>query len=197
MAVDVAVLNTLALIASSLPNVNTPIPVYAVVASDTLLPLTVPTSWGEFAPRYDTQISDYPVESGAFALYNKVRRPITINVTMIKAGSDVARFAFLAAIQAQETSNPTQLYTIVSPQAIFKDYAITGISYETRPEHGTNLLYLTITFTQVQQIATSAGVFPNTAASKSQPTTQVGQVYTQTSTPAQDARINSSNFNLN
>lgn len=191
---QVAVLHTLALVASFLPQVNPPLPVYAIVASDTLIPLTVPTSWGEFQKQYETQISDYPVESGAFALYNKVRRPISINVTLTKTGSDVARFAWLAAIEQQEAQTPLQLYTLISPQGVFSDYTLTGLSYETRPDRGSNILYLSLQFTQVQKIQASSGLYTNTVEPKSSPVSQLGQLYTTVSTKAQDALFNAKEF---
>lgn len=192
----VAALNALSLIASRLPQVNPPIPVYAIVRSDSLIPLTIPTSWGEFAPRFESQVSDYPVETGAFAVYNKVRRPISVSVMLIQTGSDVARFAWLAAIQQMEAENPTQLYTLISPQGVYVDYTITGMSYETRPDRGSNKLYLTLQFTQVQQIPSSEGVYSDTLQAKSGPVQQLGQLYTNAATTAQTALANAKSFIL-
>ena len=191
---QVAVLQTLAIVASLLPKINPPVPLYAIVASDTLIPLTVPSSWGEFQRQYETQVSDYPVETGAFALYNKVRKPITINVSLTKAGSDVARFAWLAAIEQQEAQSPLQLYTIISPQGVFSDYTLTGLSHETRPDRGSNILHLSLSFTQVQKIPASAGIYNHTVEPKSSPVSQLGQLYTTVSNKAQDARINAQEF---
>lgn len=193
---SVAALNALAFIASRLPGLNPPVPIYAVVQSDTLIPLTIPTSWGEFAPRYESQTSDYPVENGAFAVYNKVRRPMGVTVTMTKAGSDVARFAWLAAIQQLEAENPTQLYTLVSPQSVHVDYTLAGLSWETRPDRGTNILFLTLQFTQVPQIPSSEGTYPNTVAAKSGPVQQLGRLYTNVATAAQTALANAKSFIL-
>lgn len=192
----VVVLDALSFIASKLPSVNPPVPIYAIVESDTLFPLGVPSSWGEFSPKYETQVSDYPVESGAFALYNKVRRPMTVECLLIKTGSDLTRFAWLAAIQQQEANNPLQLYTLISPQGIFVDFTLTGLSYQTRNDRGSNMLYLTLQFTQVQQIASSLGVYDNVLDPKSGPVQQLGQVYTSAMNTAQTGLTNASNFIL-
>lgn len=193
---SVAALGALSFVASNLPKVNPPVPIYAVVQSDTLIPLTIPTSWLEFSARYETQISDYPQESGAFALYNKVRRPQQINVTMVKDGSDVARLAWLATIQQQESSNPTQLYTLISPNLIATDYTIMGLSYETRSDHGQNRLYLTINFMEVPQISDVLGLFSNVAEVVNGAVQQVGTLFTQTASAAQTAAANASSFIL-
>jgi hypothetical protein len=190
----VAILDTLAAAASLLPKVNPPVPIYAIVSSDNLIPLTIPDSWGEFSPRYESQISDYPIETGAFAPYNKVRRPIGVSVTLVKTGSDVARFAWLTAIQQQEAQFPNALYTLVSPQAVYVDYAIQSISYETRPDKGSNILYLTINFAQVPQITSSLNGFTNVLEAKSTPVSQIGNVFSNAATAAQSALINASDF---
>lgn len=190
----VAALDALALIASALPSINPPVPIYAIVASDTFLPLTIPTSWLEFSPKYETQVSDYPVESGAYAIYNKVRRPIGVNVTMRKTGSDLARFAWLTAIQQMEALQPQQLYTLISPQGVYFDYTLSGLSYETRPERGSNVLNLLLQFMEVPQIPSSAGTFDNTLAAKSSPVAQLGQLYTTGASLVQTGLANAKTF---
>jgi hypothetical protein len=187
-------LNALALVASALPNVNPPTPIYAIIASDTFVPLTVPSSWGEFSPKYETQLSDYPQEQGAFQPYNKVKRPQTINVTMIKTGSDVARFAWFTAIRQQEALNPTQLYTLISPVGVFVDFTIANMSIDVRPDRGSNLTYLNILFTEVPQITSSDGSYQNTSSAKSSPVAQIGQVFTAAVTAAQQALVNAAAF---
>lgn len=196
MAASVAVLQALALVASNVPSFNSPIPIYAILASDTFIPLTIPSSWGDFAYKYDTQITDYPQERGAFQPYNKIKRPAEITVTLIKTGSDLARLSWLAAVQQQEALNPQQLYTILSPQLIATDYAIANIAYDTRPDRGTNILYLTIKFTQIPQLPSSLGTYNSTLEAKSTPTAQLGQLYTNAANLVQTNLINVSSIIL-
>jgi len=191
---SVNALNALALVASALPNVNLPTPIYAIVAGDTFIPLTIPSSWGEFSPKYETQLSDYPQEQGAFQPYNKVKRPQTVNVTMIKTGSDVARFAWFTAIRQQEALNPTQLYTLISPVGVFVDFTIATMSIDVRPDRGSNITYLNILFTEVPQIVSSDGSYQNTLSAKSNPVAQIGQVFTTAVTAAQQALVKAAAF---
>lgn len=193
---QIAALQALSFAASQLPTLNPPTPIYAVVASDTFLPLTIPSSWGEFSAKYETQLSDYPQEFGAYQPYNKVRRPIEVNVTLIKTGSDLARFAWLAAIQQQEANNPEQLYTLISPQLIATDYSLSGLSYDTRNDRGSNILYLSLRFTEIPQIPSSLGTYTNALEAKSGPVSQLGQLYTNASNAAQTALINAKSFIL-
>jgi hypothetical protein len=191
---SVAAFDALALVASALPQLNTPIPIYAIVQSDTFIPLTLPSSWGEFTPHYSTAISTYAQEQGAFANYNKVRRPREIEVELVKTGSDIARFAWLAAIEQQEANNPLQLYTLIAPQGVYTDYTISDIGYSTRREKGQNMLYLTIKFQEIPQLPDQTGVYSNVLDAKSGPVQQIGRVFTSASTAAQDNLINASNF---
>jgi len=196
MPATVTGLNILSAIASRLPRLNPPRPIYAIVDSETFEPLTVPDSWGEFTPVYDSQVSDYPVEKGAFAVYNKVRRPIGVTVTLVKTGSDVARFTWLAAIQQSELQAPTRLFTLISPQSVYVDYTITGMSFETRQDRGSNMLYLTVRFMEIAQIPSSDDTKTNAQEPKSSPIDRIGQVYTDAANSVQTALINAKNFIL-
>lgn len=194
MVASVAALQLLAFAASNLPTLNPPTPIYAVLDSKTFIPLTIPSSWGEFSPRYETQISDYPQESGAFQPYNKVRRPKAVSVTLVKTGSDLARFAWLAAIEQQEANNPNAVYTLISPQGVFVDYALEALSYETRPDKGSNMLYLQMQFREVPLIPSSTGTYANTAEAKSGPIEQLGRLYTNAVGAATGALANATAF---
>ena len=196
MPATVTGLNILSAIASRLPKLNPPRPIYAIVDSETFEPLTVPDSWGEYTPVYDSQVSDYPVEKGAFAVYNKVRRPIGVTVTLVKTGSDVARFTWLAAIQQSELQAPTRLFTLISPQSVYVDYTITGMSFETRQDRGSNMLYLTVRFMEIAQIPSSDDTKTNVQEPKSSPIDRIGQVYTDAANSVQTALINAKNFIL-
>lgn len=193
---QIAALQALSFAATQLPSLNPPTPIYAVVSSDTFIPLAVPDSWGEFSAKYETQLSDYPQEQGAYQPYNKVRRPTEVLVQLIKTGSDLARFTWLAAIQQQEANNPQQLYTLISPQLIATDYSLSGLSYETRQDRGSNKLFLNIRFTEIPQIPSSLGTYTNVLEAKSGPLQQIGQLYTNASSAATTALVNAKSFVL-
>lgn len=183
----VAVFNATALFAKALPKLNPPQAIYALLNADTAIPLTIPSQWIEVAPRYEAQVADYPIEQGGFAAYNKVRRPRTIDVVLGKTGSDLARFAWLAAIEQQEANNPLQLYTIITPQGVYADYTITRLSYQTRQDRGQNFLYLELQFSQVQQIQSAQDAAANPLDAKSGPVAQLGRVYSSVATTATTA----------
>ena len=72
-----------------------------------------------------SNVSNVPVENGAFASYNKVAEPYKASVMMTKAsGGVVQRGAFLALLDT--FSNSTDLYMIITPEAVYPNCAITG-----------------------------------------------------------------------
>jgi hypothetical protein len=181
-------------VASQLPNINPPFPIYSIVGSDDGIPLTIPSSWGEFSFAYDTTVSDFPVEPNGFMAYNKVRRPSQVFVQMTKTGSDIARFSWLEAIRQIEATNPTQMYTIVTPQGVYIDYTLAGFKYQTRPDRGSNILYLELQFTQVPQVPSSTGTYTDTASPANAALRDLGRLFTNTATAAQTALTNASSF---
>lgn len=191
---SVAALNALSLIASALPKLNPPTPIYAIIQSDTFIPMTIPTSWGEFSERYEAQMSDYPQERGAFQPYNKVKRPRTVTVTLVKEGSDLARFAWLQAIRQLESDAPTQLYTLISPTGLYPNFAIQGMSHETRPDRGSNILYLNIVFYEVPTISTGGGLFSDVKDAVGSAVSNVGTLFSNPLGAAQSALANAQTF---
>ena len=176
----VAVLNAVSLIASNLPKFNPPKPIYAILNAETFLPLALPDSWGEIMPRFaEYQVADYPIEDGAFAAYNKVRRPVTVDLTLVKRGSDLARATWLEAIRQQIQASPLDRYNIITPQGIFTSLTIARSSFQTRQDRGSNMLYLELQFTEVLQIETPSLLGTNAVEPESGPMAAIGRVYSQ------------------
>lgn len=184
-----AVLNVVSLIAKNLPKFNPPRPIYAIINADTGVPLTVPDSWQEIIPRFsEYQVSDYPVEDGAFAAYNKVRRPDMVDMVLVKTGNDLARATWLEAIRQQVKTDPTARYHIVTPQGIFQSLTITRQAFQTRQDRGQNMLYLELQLSEVPLIETPSLLGDNAVDPESGPTTELGRVYPST-TSAQVAEL--------
>lgn len=180
-----AVLNVVSLIAKYLPKLNPPRPIYAILNKETQIPLTIPDSWLEINPLIaEYQVSDYPIEDGAFATYNKVRRPSLMGATMVKEGSDLERATWLEAIRQQLQSDPTALYNIITPQGIFPNQTLVGLALQTRPDRGSNMLYLELKFSEVPQILTPSLLGSNPVEAASGPMADAGRVYSSDTAPA-------------
>lgn len=181
----VAVLNALSFLASQLPQLNPPTPIYAVVNAETGVPLTVPDSWGEQVVRWaEYQTTDYPVEGGGFITANKVRRPAGVDLLLIKTGSDAARFTWLEAIRQQLDRDPLARYHVITPNGVFQSMTITAGTFQTRADRGSNMLYLELKCTEVPQIRAPSLLGSRAIEPESRPTAEVGRVYPIDTDPA-------------
>jgi len=99
----------------------------------------------------EMKVSDFPVEQGGFASYNKVEMPANPTVMLAFAGSESDRTAFLAAIDAATKS--TGLYNVVTPEVIYIGYTIERYRYSRRATKGATLLLVEIALKEVRQVS--------------------------------------------
>lgn len=101
----------------------------------------------------ETRISDFPVEQGGFANYNKVEMPANPVVTLALAGSEIDRTSFLNEIAAACVS--TELYSVVTPEVTYVNYSIERYNYVRRAERGATLLLVEISLKEIRQVSAS------------------------------------------
>lgn len=99
----------------------------------------------------ETRVSDFPVERGGFASYNKVELPANPIVTMCLDGSEDDRTFFLNAIDA--ASKSTNLYNIVTPEVTYTNYTIEDYDYQRRANRGATLLMVNLHLIEVRQVS--------------------------------------------
>lgn len=98
-----------------------------------------------------SQVSNAPVERGSFASYNKVGDPFTVTVQMTKGSGGVfMRGAFLALLDA--LANSTDLFLVITPEAVYPNMAITGYDYAREASDGARLLKVNIHLAEVRQV---------------------------------------------
>ena len=107
----------------------------------------------------EARISDYPVEQGGFASYNKVIVPFEIRMVMTRGGSVEDRQDFLKAVQDAWLS--TDLYNVITPECVYLDVNVVGVRRAAAADRGGGLMALEITLRKIRQTATL--VFSNTA----------------------------------
>lgn len=107
------------------------------------------TSSFEFLKEMKT--SDFPVQRGGFASYNKVERPANPTVTLAFQGSVGDRATFLNAIDAAVKS--TGLYSVITPEVTYANYSLDRYSYMRRSERGVTLLIVEIVLTEIRQVS--------------------------------------------
>jgi hypothetical protein len=104
-----------------------------------------------FEHNKSANVSDFPIERGSFASYNKVELPAEAKVTLALSATDSRQQAFLALIDGAVISN--DLYSIVTPQAVYVDYSIISRNYTRFADAGVNLLVVDLVLKQIRQVS--------------------------------------------
>ena len=112
--------------------------------------------------RNAARISDYPVEQGAFASYNKVDNPYDIKVRMTCGGSQARRGEFIAAIEA--ASRSLELYLVLTPERSFSNANIEAWDCRREAANGAGIIIADLHMREVRQTATAAFNAPKTPA---------------------------------
>jgi hypothetical protein len=153
----------------------------------------------------DWKIMDYPIEGGSFTSYNKVQSPFTARVVLAKGGTLETVTAFLTALQ--KTADDLELYSVSTPQFVYKNVNITHIDWSQEVSRGAYLLQTSVWLQQIRKVPKTAQinifdetgapqVFPKDVAEAAQPASasaaipsQTGPVQAQPPTPPQGRSI--------
>jgi hypothetical protein len=122
----------------------------------------------------DSKVSDFPVEQGGFASYNKVQMPSTAEVVMSFSGNDSERAAFLASIDAAQKS--TNLFSVVTPDARYINHVIERYSYERTQNEGAYHIIVKINLKEVRQVTSSFALIENPKSPNASPQQNGGKV---------------------
>jgi hypothetical protein len=159
------------------PDTGLPFPEVTVNSSNPAV--VVPDSFREFSYRSEYAVSDFPVEQGGFASYNKVAAPYEIMVRMTKGGSLKNRTDFLNSIE--RIAGDTNLYKIVTPERTYLQVNITRFEVARREAPGAYFLSeVDLFFREIRQVqsqySVSATNTQNALAPGAQPTVNTGTV---------------------
>lgn len=101
-------------------------------------PVVKPDNILEFGYRNEFSVSDYPVQDGAFASYDKVNNPFEIVLRLSKGGSERERKAFLDSIY--EIAGDLLLYDIVTPEKTYLNVNVLRFEVLRRGPRGAAML---------------------------------------------------------
>lgn len=99
----------------------------------------------------EMSISDFPIEKGSFASYNKVERPAMPAVTFYLQGSEGDRRLFLDAVD--KACKSTDLYSVVTPEVKYLGYSIESYKYARHNHKGATLLAVDIVLKEIRQVS--------------------------------------------
>lgn len=134
-----------------------------------------------FEHALDVRISDYPVEGGGFATFNRVILPFDQRITFAKGGSDEDRATFLAAIDAAVRS--ADLFHVVTPEKTYVNVSVTHNDLRRQARNGVTLLLVEVFVREVRVI--DAATYSNTADPSGAAQVSSGTVQALDPTPAQ------------
>ena len=123
----------------------------------------------------EAQISDFPVENGGFASYNKVIRPFDVRIAMTKGGSVEERQAFVQ--QVQDAWQSLDLFNVVTPEVVYLDVNVVGVRRLVESDRGVGLMMLDVSLRKVRQTGRLA--FSSTSQPASAGINNNGNVQTQ------------------
>lgn len=125
--------------------------------------------------RNGSRLSDYPLEQGAFASYNKVANPYDVKVRMVCGGDEAGRAVFIAAIEA--ASRSLDLYTIRTPEVTYQNANIESWDYKRETSNGAYQIIADLYLREVRQTASAAFSAPKSPSAAS--VVSLGQVQAQ------------------
>jgi hypothetical protein len=101
----------------------------------------------------ETRVSNFPIEGGSFANYNKVEMPANPVVTLILDGTEDDRTNFINAIDGACKS--TNLYNVLTPEVQYVNYSVARYSYQRRATRGATLLMVEVVLEEIRQVSSS------------------------------------------
>lgn len=107
-------------------------------------------STNDFTFTRDVRISDYPIEQGKFASYNKALTPASPLVTLILNGQESDRTNFLEAIE--DACQSTELFSVVTPEIVYTGYSIERYTYSRKAQRGATLLIVEVSLKEIRTV---------------------------------------------
>lgn len=99
----------------------------------------------------ETRVSDFPIETGSFASYNKVELAACPFVTLCLTANENDRRLFLDAID--NACKSTELYSVVTPEVTYINYSIERYRYSRQSSKGATLLIVEILLKEIRQVS--------------------------------------------
>jgi hypothetical protein len=126
-------------------------PVWGIFDQDNNQVVT-PDSVADFGWRQELRVSNFPVQQGQFASYNRVFLPFESSIVLSKGGALSDRQTFLQQIDALIAPQNVQLYNIATPEKSYLDCTVTRAELSRRGKDNAFYFDVELFFVQVAQV---------------------------------------------
>ena len=185
------------------PHVNYIAQSYLGVAESYLINLLFPSpKWGlydavgdklfdvdnviDISYKRENRVSNFPVQGGTFASYNKVKLPYLSTLRMSKGGSITDRSLVLSGLEA--ACNSTKTYTIITPEISYIKANIISFDYK----RTSNLLIVDVQVQEIREVNPAYSKVSNTldVAGQDKVSNGISQPTGATSTESSSFKVN-------
>jgi hypothetical protein len=112
-------------------------------------------------------ISNYPIEQGQFATYNKINNPNQVILKVSVGGSESKKNDFLNDVEKMARS--FDYFEVVAPSGSYKNLTVESYEYRREVSSGVGVLAVTIHFVEIMSAKiTEQAVTPKDASATSQ-----------------------------
>lgn len=98
----------------------------------------------------ESHVSDYPLEDGTFATYNKVRTPNMFAIRMMRDGSQAQRAAFLNWLQIKTGS--LELFDVLCPERSYLNATLKSYRVSRTSGSGASMVIADCVFQEIREI---------------------------------------------
>lgn len=130
-----------------------PAPTWGVFKPGTTDPAFEVSSVTELDIGGESNVSDYPIETGSFTSYNKVVMPNTFQIRLTRDGSEAQRNAFLVWLQT--VCGGLDLFDILCPENSYQNATLKSYRVSRTSGSGAAMIVADCIFQQVRQIPAS------------------------------------------
>lgn len=135
--------------------------IWGIYSDSTFLPVFDVDSVVEVGYKSNARVSNFPVEEGGFASYNKAKDPYKIDIRLAVGGSSDRINVFLAKLESEVSS--TNTFTVLLPDQVYLHATIESYRFKRIREKGRNLVQADVSLVEVRRVApqyTNVGVPP-------------------------------------
>ena len=125
-------------------------PTWGVFQPGSNTPAVVVDSVIEAAASRESPVSEYRLETGSFASYNKVQKSFAAPLVLAKGGTEAERTAFL--IWLKNAVNTTTLFDVRWPEGAWSSATLEAYRISRHSHSGVTVIYAECIFKEVRQV---------------------------------------------